>query len=276
MTLRTSGDLRLRWDERGAPHGQGDSSRSRSWPSSTCVANSSSTAWCLLLAFVLLLRACLLRACCVLAACVLRACCVRAACVRAACVLRTYPVLAVCVLYACSARLLYAHAACVLRACCVRAVCLPVLAACRTEVPELLGAGIRLARSQCQSRLVVAGSSPPPTRTSFILIAIPVIPVASHVPTSIICRLRFPTSIIGGPVGCPAPQVKAGKCSAYATGWISATLPSGSHNGGEQADQRGAGTALAGAGWVLDLCSGHRYYRTITVRIVYRLCVVMG
>ena len=97
-----------------------------------------------------------------------------------------------------------------LRACCVRAVCLPVLAACRTEVPELLGAGIRLARSQCQSRLVVAGSSPPPTRTSFILIAIPVIPVASHVPTSIICRLRFPTSIIGGPVGCPAPQVKAG------------------------------------------------------------------
>ena len=163
-----------------------------------------------------------------------------------------------------------------LRACCVRAVCLPVLAACRTEVPELLGAGIRLARSQCQSRLVVAGSSPPPTRTSFILIAIPVIPVASHVPTSIICRLRFPTSIIGGPVGCPAPQVKAGKCSAYATGWISATLPSGSHNGGEQADQRGAGTALAGAGWVLDLCSGHRYYRTISVRIVYRLCVVMG
>ena len=58
---------------------------------------------------------------------------------------------------------------CMLRACCVRAVCLPVLAACRTEVPELLGAGIRLARSQCQSRLVVAGSSPPPTRTSFIL-----------------------------------------------------------------------------------------------------------
>ena len=149
-----------------------------------------------------------------------------------------------------------------LRACCVRAVCLPVLAACRTEVPELLGAGIRLARSQCQSRLVVAGSSPPPTRTSFILIAIPVIPVASHVPTSIICRLRFPTSIIGGPVGCPAPQVKAGKCSAYATGWISATLPSGSHNGGELASRqtdRALAQPLAGAGWVLDLRSGHRF-----------------
>ena len=199
------------------------------------------------------------------AACVLRACCVRACCVCTAYVSRASCVRAVCLLRAF-----------VICSCCVRAVCLPVLAACRTEVPELLGAGIRLARSQCQSRLVVAGSSPPPTRTSFILIAIPVIPVASHVPTSIICRLRFPTSIIGGPVGCPAPQVKAGKCSAYATGWISATLPSGSHNGGEQADQRGAGTALAGAGWVLDLCSGHRYYRTITVRIVYRLCVVMG
>ena len=74
----------------------------------------------------------------------------------------------------------------------------------------------------------------------------------------------------------PSAASQSRKCSAYATGWISATLPSGSHNGGEQADQRGAGTALAGAGWVLDLCSGHRYYRTITVRIVYRLCVVMG